>query len=426
MKTWSAFAALILITGLTTGFAQVAIESVARPIPFSEPIDPDTYIIRPGERLRLTLLGTQRPVQEIVLDAEGRMVDPEVGVILLAGLSLSEAREQLVAVLADSYSGEGIAIGIAEPPRVSVTISGEVETPGSYRLWASQTVAEAIDSAGGFTANADQRWVAVTGARGVDTIDLLTSQRLERLNRNTYVYEVTAITAMAPRQVVTVAGDVRWPGRYSIGDHETVSDIVRLARPRSAGFLIQRNGEPADGSMQLAAFDRLTVVAGDAARAGITIAGAVAQPGLYDRSAATLGALLALAGGMTNDANRDRIVVWRPVDHVYAGVDEPPLRIPVQVGESGEDFALVAQDSVVVPRLLPVAEIRGLIAQPGWYPWRPGMSIAELIASGGGVASVSEPRLLHTDRLTGATRIVSASAIIADGDRIDVIERTGE
>jgi hypothetical protein len=60
--------------------------------PFDHPIDPDRYLIHPGEELNVVFINTKLSNLHFKVNAEGRIVDRSLGVVELAGLTLAHAR----------------------------------------------------------------------------------------------------------------------------------------------------------------------------------------------------------------------------------------------------------------------------------------------------------------------------------------------
>ena len=103
-------------------------------------------------------------------------------------------------------------------------------------------------------------------------------------------------------------------------------------------------------------------------------------PAIYElHSAATLAEELEFAGGLTNVADGQRVVVERIENRTTRKVDEFTL------DAAGEAHQLHDSDLVRVfsisPRFDNAVTLRGNVAEPGRYPFRPGMRVRDLIPS---------------------------------------------
>ncbi|WP_315787819.1 polysaccharide biosynthesis/export family protein [Fischerella sp. JS2] len=119
----------------------------------------NTYVIDPIVTLSLV---SQRPELNLSLaiNPEGNVVLPQVGTVSLKGLSLEEAQEKIRLLLDRVTPGQVVAVSLASPRTVQITISGEVPRPGIYPISSpTPRIADALLLAGGSTMMADLRQV---------------------------------------------------------------------------------------------------------------------------------------------------------------------------------------------------------------------------------------------------------------------------
>ena len=110
----------------------------------------------------------------------------------------------------------------------------------------------------------------------------------------------------------------------------------------------------------------------------VAVAGSVNFPAIYElHSAATLAEELDIAGGLTNVADGQRVAVERIENRTTRKVDEFTL------DAAGEARQLHDSDLVRVfsisPKFDNAVTLRGNVAEPGRYPFRPGMRVRDLI-----------------------------------------------
>ena len=121
-------------------FAQRAEEGAERPAPAPEApsllagaVDPDKYVVGPGDKLLIALWGLQEQTRETEVNAEGRLVLPRIGVFPSAGKTLSALREEVVRRLKSAYPRLNASLTLLRPRSFAVFIVGAVARPGSYR-----------------------------------------------------------------------------------------------------------------------------------------------------------------------------------------------------------------------------------------------------------------------------------------------------
>lgn len=349
------------------------------------PVPPD-YKLGPGDQLVLILTGDVELTHALSVSREGFVLIPQVGQVFVSNLTLDQLRDVLYTRLSRVYSGVRRAnptthfdISVANVRANQVYVTGEVNQPGAYQISSLGTALTALYAAGGVTDRADVRQVLIRkNGQAADTFDL-------------YDY--------------LLRGDTRRDRRLETGD------VVFV---------------PAHGL-----------------RAQVT--GAVSRPAIYAiKPGEKLANLLNAAGGFRPDAALKRVTIFR-----YLSVAErrqPPLaRSAVDVAlapaDTGDEaigkvaipaVTLEDGDSVVVDSLPPLAaqytvSIAGMVYKPGIFPWRPGMTLRDLmlLARGpriGAYLKEAEVARLPTDRSAGqlatTVRVPLDSSYLIDRDSL--------
>lgn len=110
----------------------------------------------------------------------------------------------------------------------------------------------------------------------------------------------------------------------------------------------------------------------------VAITGSIRSPGIYELNGAeTIGDLIDMAGKTTAMASGARISLDRVDQHQYRqamdfGFDAGGLAAPLADG----DIVLI---SPIVPAYEKTVTLRGSLANPGRFAWRPGMRLSDLI-----------------------------------------------
>ena len=195
---------------------------------------------------------------------------------------------------------------------------------------------------------------------------------------------------------VLVVGNARYPGTYTISSLSTlVNAIFTAGGPTGQGSMrhiqVRRDG------LSVADFDFYDLLTkgdktkdvrlqpGDVlyiAPVGplVAISGSVNDPAIYElKDKTTLGDLIQYSGGMSSLADIGKITIERVVDHQSRKTLEFPF------DESSRDLPLQDGDIVrvlsIVPSFQDTVTLRGNVANPGRYPWKPGMRIRDLLRS---------------------------------------------
>src|SRR6266516_3837943 len=299
---------------------------------------PADYKLGPADQLVLILTGDVELAYQLQVTREGFILIPQVGQVFVSNLTLDQLRDVLFARLGRVYSGvrktnatTRFDISVANVRANQVYVVGEVGQPGAYQISSLGTVLTALYAAGGLTERADMRAVEVRRlSKTVATVDL-------------YDY--------------LLRGDTHDDIRLQTGD------VVFV---------------PVHGTR-------------------VQISGAVRRPAIYELKAGeTLSELIRAAGEFSPNAALKRIAVHRILPSAQRGPGPAPravIDVELTTGRGergGEDPVLIPSvslmdgDSVVVDSLPTLGEsyyiaIAGMVRKPGAYPWRPGMTLRDLV-----------------------------------------------
>lgn len=193
---------------------------------------------------------------------------------------------------------------------------------------------------------------------------------------------------------VLVVGNARYPGTYTISSLSTlVNAIFSSGGPTPQGSL--RNIQVRRDGKTITDFDLYDLlIKGDKSKdvrlqpgdvlyippigALAAISGSVNTPAIYElKTNSTLSDLIENAGGMSSLANTGRITIERLVDHqsrktLEFPYDDASRATPLQDGDIVRVFS-------IVPSFQDTVTLRGNVANPGRYPWKPGMRVRNLI-----------------------------------------------
>jgi protein involved in polysaccharide export with SLBB domain len=193
---------------------------------------------------------------------------------------------------------------------------------------------------------------------------------------------------------VVVVGDARYPGTYTISSLSTlVNAIFASGGPLPQGSLrhiqVRRDGAT------ITDFDFYDLlIKGDKSKdvrlqpgdvlyiphVGplVAIAGSVNSPAIYEmKDSSTLNDLIEAAGELSTVADTNKITIDRFVDHQARKTLEFPY--DDQSRAQGVKDGDIVRVFSIVPRFEDTVTLRGNVANPGRYPWKPGMRVRDLI-----------------------------------------------
>lgn len=315
--------------------------------------------------------------------------------------------------------GDLVFVGVSD---IVVDISGEIKRPLRYEMRRGENIAQLVDYAGGFAADANRNAVSVVRRRG----GYREHYTLRNGDFNTFLVEdgdsiVVGSGIDRDKNRVTIQGAVWRSGDYSLDD-----DLVMLSEliNRADGLrddaymeraLLYREGKDwrkeimsvnlndilsGETDCVLQPNDRLVVlpISQLMQEYMVTIFGAVQHPGKYPYAEnMSLKDLLLEAGGLLQEASYANIAVTRRIRNPESLKPQDRLFESFQIDLSDSlngnslDFKLSPFDEVYVRRS-PVyitqssVDIKGEVAFEGNYPLlHRNMRLSEAIADAGGI-----------------------------------------
>lgn len=326
------FSVLVLILSAVSALAQrdtlrLSLPSVDR-TPLETAVDSNEYVVGPGDELTIGLWGAVNQLFAVPVTPEGTALIPSVGEARVGGLSLSQAKGEIRAVLARRYSAAGASVTLTKIRDVKVRISGAVAAPGIYALSAYSRASEAIAKAGGLAGNASRRNIELVRQSGEKkAVDLLRFERSGESAANPRILEGDRIVVPARGPVgrdVLVAGEVGFSGLYEARPDDSLKILLSIAGGLSAGAdssKLERVWRNPSGQTERETIDLRQLNSQDLAirpgeqvlvrplsglvpKAFVSIKGEVIFPGYYDieEGKTKLSEVVERAGGFTHRA----------------------------------------------------------------------------------------------------------------------------
>src|SRR2546430_7020814 len=125
------------------------------------------YRLGPGDILDVQIAGRLDVERsQVVVNPAGSISVPPLGSIAVGGLTLLEAQRRVAARAGTVFRFADVTLAVGAPRTFEVTLSGEVERPGTLTVTALRRLHEAILGAGGNTPRGRTRGVPVSREGG--------------------------------------------------------------------------------------------------------------------------------------------------------------------------------------------------------------------------------------------------------------------
>jgi len=306
-----------------------------------------------------------------------------------------------------------------------ITIDGMVRRPAIYELAGEDSLAEALELAGGILPTAALRHIEVQRVEAHEKRTMLTldltehdseevRQRLEsfqvRDGDQVHIFPIAAHN----QDAIYLQGHVLRPGQYSYKQGMKLTDLISsyddmLPEPAAHYAEIVRLNAP-DFHPSVESFDISSALANPAsaptlkpldtvrifsrydfeAPPQVWVGGEVRKPGAYRTSGqAHLRDAVYLAGGISPDAALDTAQLFRTQPDGTMKILSVDLREAL-AGNPVDNIILQSRDRLLIHRSLerieaPTVDIRGEIAKPGRYPLTANMRVQDLVQVAGGM-----------------------------------------
>ena len=123
--------------------------------------DSDQYVIGPEDVLYIHVWREEALSRTVPVRMDGNISLPIIQEIKAAGLTPLKLKEGLTERLKEFIESPNVSVTVMEANSYKVYISGQVRTPGVYRLRSETSLLQMIPMAGGFTEWANQKKILI-------------------------------------------------------------------------------------------------------------------------------------------------------------------------------------------------------------------------------------------------------------------------
>lgn len=406
------------------------------------PVDPD-YPLGPGDEVLISVWGDNQYTHTAMVTREATISAPDIGQVVVNGLTLEQAKRLITDRFATVYSGirarhpsTFVDVTLGKLRTIQVFILGDVIRPGGYTISSVSTVLNALYNAGGPTSRGSMRDVRILRHnvlfRSVDLYGyILTGSRAEdvRLQSGDVVFVPPV------GKTIAILGEVHRPAIYEVKPDEHFHDLLRLSGGVLATALLDRmqidrivpfaerashrgmdrmaldmplEAILADSSQDPELLDRDIVQVfrvGDVRKNTVSISGSVIRhqgtfelkPGMH------ISDLIQAAGGFTPETYLDRAVLVRTSPDLSQSIHRFNIG-KAAAKDQEQDLELQELDAIYAASVWDIRDrhevrIAGSVRKPGSYEYLDGMTIMDLIFASGGLKESAAKREAEVSRV---------------------------
>lgn len=372
------------------------------------PVSPD-YVIGPGDEIRITVWGKIDGQWSVIVDRDGNISIPKIGILGVTGLTFQELKEVLYKEFSKYYTGFEMNVSMGALRTIRVYVVGNAQRPGAYTVSSLATLVNALFEAGGPSKTGTMRDIQVkrNGKTIInfDMYDLLLKGDKTKDIR-LMPEDVIFIPPVGP--LVAIAGNVKNPAIYELKGETTLSQLIDMAgglsdiafRTRVQIERIVNNTRQVvfesdfdkARDMRLQPADVVKIFLAVEDKRVVRLSGAVHREGEYGfKEGMTIKDLISLAGGLkyyayTKEAELTRIHVTDrgPVtEQITINLEKALLDDPKSnIFFKENDYLFVR--SIPEWKLYRTVTITGEVKFPGTYTIKKGERLSSLIERAGG------------------------------------------
>jgi protein involved in polysaccharide export with SLBB domain len=401
------------------------------------------YRLTPGDTYTLSITMSGVATYNLVLQENFDLEVPYMGTLNVKGMYFSDLRKTITERIKRVLPlAEFISLTLLSPARFDVPVFGGVATPGIVTVYPLARVSDAIAMSGGRKPGASYRTINLMRGEQKIVVDLLRYGMEAKSDQDPFLEPGDRILVPQAQLVVTLVGDVKYPGPFELVPGETLQSLISYAggvlpgaRTSSVEVVrFMKDGTSTqqivdlgtDSAMTLADGDRIRVPSIVENRNMILVLGAVfGAPVAVDKPVQipmqpvsvnipytpglSLLTVLEDVGGPTPYARAKESLIVRKktgeritldVDSLWASKD--PAR----------DVQLEPGDTVDIPMVVEVV-VAGEVNGPGKFPYNPALVVSDYLVAAGGVnADTGDPNAIYfLDKKGARTKAGLASSV---------------
>jgi len=416
--------------------------SMGERVSFSEidrTIDENSYVLGSNDELMIYIWGSVSEVLTATVDHEGKLIIPAVGIVPVSGMTLADTKKKVMEKVLTTYRDVDITVVLSRIRKFRAYILGEVQKPGAYTVNGATRVSDLIELAGGFIKGDSCRQRAIeieNEARGKRFADMQLFYHNNDLRLNPYLSEGDRVFVRKRTDIVSVSGEVMYPGTYDFMEGDRVATLIEAAggftrNGDSTRILLTRFANDRDSlvsftmnmreaaDFSLCKDDRIVVsrLSDYRIHRNVWVTGEVKYPGRYPvrKDKTRLRDAIEMAGGFTDDALLAQSVLFRKrrflqKDDEFEVLENVPFSslTPLEKGyirakfigkenvfsidfkrlykNNGDIFNVVLMDgdSIVINRRTQAVEVTGAVVMPGLVSYKEGADVRYYISEAGG------------------------------------------
>ena len=392
------------------------------------PVGPQ-YLLGPSDELRITVWGKALSAEYApVIDRDGKIALPTLGVLQLAGLTFGEAKELIAKEFSRYYTDFSLNVSMGRLRSIQIFVVGHARAPGRYTVSSLSTLINALFAAGGPSKSGTMRDIRVIrSGETVGRFDMYDFLLRGDKSGDVRVMPEDVVFIPPVGALVALAGNVKTPAIYELKESKRLADLIEMAGGFTATadtqrVQIQRISETHEQVLLTADLrdapneHNFHLTDGDIIKVfpivqritnPIYLEGNVLRPGTYEwREGIRVKDIVPSVDHLLPETLMDFALIERLVaPDLHMEHFSFDIRKALVEGDESENVLLSPHDTIkvlnkwdVMPKKM--VRITGAVNKPGQYEYRPSMRLSNLIELAGGFKRYAYTKEAELTRVT--------------------------
>ena len=372
---------------------------------------PQNYRLGPGYEVNVDIWGASQESISETISPDGYITIEGVGVVQLGGLTVGQAKNRLRQVIGPRYQDSQIELTLGQTRTITISVTGEVKTPGTYTMSAFATVYNALYMAGGPNDIGTLRSIKVfRDGRQISSVDVYAFLLNGHLTGDVRLQDNDIITVGPYESLVCIAGKVKRPMFYEMKKTESAATLLRYAggftgdaftksirvnRKAGAMYSVFSVGEFDMNDFRMMDEDSVYVDSTFVRYQNTAeVIGAVFHPGHYQVGGhiTTVKSLVEACGGLTEEAIGQHAVMHRT--RPDRSLEVLSVDVSGILNGTSPDVPLKSEDVLYIAsneekEADKTITIHGEVPYPGTYKYAANQTVEDAILQAGGLTNAA-------------------------------------
>jgi protein involved in polysaccharide export with SLBB domain len=216
-------------------------------MPINEPNLSSSYILDYGDVLEIQLIGKKNEKEKYQIKRDGSINLPDIGPVILLGLSLDDASLLIKSKIDTTYIGTEAFISLNSVRDINVLVSGNAYNPGIYTVSGNANLLHVLGVAGGINEYGSYREInLIRDKKIIETLDMYDVLITGFYNSQTTLKSGDTIFVKPVKNIVSIDGAVKIPAKFELFENQNLYDLIDYA-----------NGTSSDADLQNISLDRI-------------------------------------------------------------------------------------------------------------------------------------------------------------------------